>query len=519
MNGEHEPLRQYETVTSLGAGGMADVYLAVARGGQGFRKLVVIKKIRAPLSDDPELLRMFEQEARLAARLNHPNIVQTLNFGVHDGGHAIVMEYLEGQALRTIARKAGPGGIPLTYSLEILIAVLAALDHAHQLKDFDGEPLNVVHRDVSPHNVFITYAGHTKLVDFGVAKALPDPYVTTGTLVKGKLSYMSPEHERGDPVDARADLFAVGVMLWEALVGHSLWAGLSEIAIVSRLRFGELPTPREASSDVPVSLDRLCMRALAHRREDRFQSAAEFRHELQSCVANLGLQSSTDEIGAFVSRLFEQERAQLREIVKARLTDEPGMNDVPPPKKPRPLAKTKDESGSSARPATLADRRPPLHRSGLAWGLASLLVIVGGIVGVAVSSRLGDPFSERGAPMEEAAQVGPPTSHEVTATILEVPSAAPIASHPEQLADSTEESRGTNAPPTTSTARATLPVAAAPRRTHPTVDPPSSSALAAATESDAVPTPTPTGGRVRFEDPWAPKDAGDTTPLRSEGQP
>lgn len=510
MNAEHEPSKQYETVTSLGAGGMADVYLAVARGGQGFRKLVVIKKIRAPLSDDPELLHMFEQEARLAARLNHPNIVQTLNFGVHDGGHGIVMEYLEGQSLRTIARKAGPGGVPLAYSLEVLIAVLAALDYAHQLKDFDGQPLHVVHRDVSPHNVFVTYAGHTKLVDFGVAKALPDPYVTTGTLIKGKLAYMSPEHERGDPVDARADLFAVGVMLWEALVGRSLWSGLSEIAIVSRLRFGELPTPREANSDVPVSLDRLCMRALAHRREDRFQSAADFRHELQSCVAQLGLRASTDEIGTFVSQLFEQEREQLRGIVKARLVEESDTNQEPTSRKAESLTISTD---TSPLPPAVPAPRKPSHR-GLAWALASLLLIVGGIVGVTVFSRHKAPFPDPSEHAEqEAIRGGTSTSRDVAAATTV---GTPVASCQEPLAPASVAAPETDAP---SASPVTRVVSLAPARTQARapIPAPASSTLPASEGETA--TPAPTRGRVRFEDPWASKDTGSTTPLRTEERP
>ncbi len=512
MNGEHESFKQYETVTSLGAGGMADVYLAVARGGQGFRKLVVIKKIRAPLSDDPELLHMFEQEARLAARLNHPNIVQTLDFGVHDGGHGIVMEYLEGQSLRTVARKAGPGGIPLAYSLEVLIAVLAALDYAHQLKDFDGEPLHVVHRDVSPHNVFVTYAGHTKLVDFGVAKALPDPYVTTGTLIKGKLAYMSPEHERGDPVDARADLFAVGVMLWEALVGRSLWAGLSEIAIVSRLRFGELPTPREANSDVPPSLEKLCMRALAHRREDRFQSAAAFRHELQRCVSQLGLNASTDEIGAFVSELFREQREQLQGIVKTRLAEESDANERTSAQIDRSVAISTETSRPSRHPLppAMVERRAPNHRR-LALGLASLVVIVGGIVGVAVSSRLGDSLPEpSGHSSLEAIQVSASTSLDVaTATVEVTPVTSGLERNP--TPDALREAHAPAASPVTRVA------SMAPAGTKPQapIAPPKSSTPALETETT---TPAPTRGRVRFEDPWASQDAG-PTPIRTEELP
>lgn len=513
MDDARESLKQYETVASLGAGGMADVYLAVAKGGQGFRKLVVVKKVRTPLSDDPELLRMFEQEARLAARLNHPNIVQTLDFGEHEGGHAIVMEYLEGQSLSTIVQRAAPEGIPLALSLEILVEVLAALDYAHQLTDFGGEPLHIVHRDVSPHNVFVTYAGQTKLVDFGVAKALPDPYATTGTLIKGKLAYMSPEHERGDPVDARADLFAVGVMLWEALVGRRMWAGLSEIAIISRLRFGEIPSPREANAEVPADLERVCMRSLAHRREDRYQTAAELRRELQTCIAQLGLQASTDDIGAFVARLFAQERAHLQEIVRTRLASQ-ADSEVPPTTS---LAVSTDAPTPSTAPPP--PTRTP-RRATVVWGLAAVLITF--IAGLgALSLRLDgsepnetDPKasgavtveqahpSHGASPQEPPAQecLGVPPANVPGPDAAVAPVVAPVLPEPRPA------SRAAPAPP------------AMPRASTDAGTPVESGSASLA------PPPTPTAavrGRVRFDDPWAPASSPpiDAGPLAPEGQP
>jgi serine/threonine protein kinase len=502
-----ESLKQYETVATLGAGGMADVYLAVAKGGQGFRKLVVVKKVRTPLSDDPELLRMFEQEARLAARLNHPNIVQTLDFGEHQGGHAIVMEYLEGQSLSTVVRRAAPEGIPLALSLEILVEVLAALDYAHQLTDFGGEPLHIVHRDISPHNVFVTYAGQTKLVDFGVAKALPDPYATTGTMIKGKLAYMSPEHERGDPVDARADLFAVGVMLWEALVGRRMWAGLSEIAIISRLRFGEIPSPREANSDVPTALEHLCMRALAHRREDRYQSAAEFRRELQACISQLDLQASTDDVGAFVTRLFAQERARLQEIVRTRFASQPDAEVRPTTS----LATSTEAPPPSTRPRAPTGESP--RRAAVVWGLAALLVTFTAGLG-ALSLRL--DATEPGAPgtltveqahpslgsspqeqtVAERLGVPPAISHSLGPDAAVAPLAAPVAPEP----------------------RPASRIAAVP---HAMPRPPLDASTPPGSASLASPPDTKVRGRVRFDDPWAPTSspASDAGHLAPEGQP
>jgi serine/threonine-protein kinase len=507
-----EPLKQYETVASLGAGGMADVYLAVAKGGQGFRKLVVVKKVRTPLSDDPELLRMFEQEARLAARLNHPNIVQTLDFGEHEGGHAIVMEYLEGQSLSTIVRRAPPEGIPLALSLEVLVEVLAALDYAHQLTDFGGEPLHIVHRDISPHNVFVTYAGQTKLVDFGVAKALPDPYATTGTMIKGKLAYMSPEHERGDPVDARADLFAVGVMLWEALVGRRMWAGLSEIAIISRLRFGEIPSPHEASSEVPNALEHVCMRALAHRREDRYQSAAEFRRELQTCISQLDLQASPDDVGAFVTRLFAQERARLQEIVRTRFASQPEV-EVP---SPASLATSTDAPTPSTPPHTPSRASP--RRAAVVWGLAALLVTFSAGLG-ALSLRLDAPEpSAPGTVSVEQVHASPsvPPQEESKPTAAER-LGEPPANDPIPGPDATVAPVAGPVAPKPASQRAAVPPAML--RTSQDAGMP----LEPGPASPAPPTApdTTVRGRVRFDDPWAPtsSSASHAGPLAPEGQP
>jgi serine/threonine protein kinase len=507
-----ESLKQYETVASLGAGGMADVYLAVAKGGQGFRKLVVLKKVRTPLSDDPELLRMFEQEARLAARLNHPNIVQTLDFGEHEGGHAIVMEYLEGQSLSTIVRRAPPEGIPLALSLEVLVEVLAALDYAHQLTDFGGEPLHIVHRDVSPHNVFVTYAGQTKLVDFGVAKALPDPYATTGTMIKGKLAYMSPEHERGDPVDARADLFAVGVMLWEALVGRRMWAGLSEIAIISRLRFGEIPSPREASSEVPDALEHVCMRALAHRREDRYQSAAEFRRELQTCISQLELHASTDDVGAFVTRLFAHERARLREIVRTRFASQPKAEVRP----------TASLAASTDAPTPSTSPRPPTResprRAVVVWGLAALLAtFIAGLGALSLRLDATEPGAPGAVTVQQAHSSHSVPPQEQSKTTAEERPGVPPANAPAPGPDAAVAPPAGPVAPKPASQLAAIP-AAIPRTSLDAGTPlePGSASPAPTTAPD-----TTVRGRVRFDDPWAPTSspASHADSLAPEGQP
>ncbi|HWL86171.1 MAG TPA: serine/threonine-protein kinase, partial [Polyangiaceae bacterium] len=203
---------KYTFIATLGRGGMADVYLALQSGPVGFRKLVVVKKLRADVdvTEEDTYRAMLLDEARLAARLRHPHVVQTLEVGIHDGEHFMAMEYLEGQPLGRVATAAHRAGKPMEPSLvvQIVMDVLSGLHYAHELRDFDGTPLGIVHRDVSPQNVFVTYDGQVKVVDFGIAKAAGAAGTTQNGVFKGKLAYVAPEQASGDPVDARADVFA-----------------------------------------------------------------------------------------------------------------------------------------------------------------------------------------------------------------------------------------------------------------------------------------------------------------------
>src|SRR4051794_6498171 len=210
---------RYEFVTLLGEGGMARVYLAVSRGPVGFNKLVVVKQVRPELAWDRDFLNMFFDEARIAARLNHPNVISTHEVVEENGQYLLAMEYLEGHTLGEILQRLGLAQMPLEQHLWILTQVLAGLQYGHELRDYDGSPLGIVHRDVSPPNVFVTYNGEVKLLDFGIAKAAGAVTSTHKGTVKGKLGYGAPEQFLSKPVDARTDVYAVGVMLWEALAG------------------------------------------------------------------------------------------------------------------------------------------------------------------------------------------------------------------------------------------------------------------------------------------------------------
>ena len=311
-------LGKYKLIAELGHGGMAQVFLALARGPAGFNKLAVIKQIREQLADDPEFLTMFLDEARLAARLNHPNVVQTNEVGEDGKRYFICMEYLEGQPLNRIIQRLGrENGLPLGVTLRILVEALAGLHAAHELLDYDGTPLQIVHRDVTPHNIFVTYAGQVKIVDFGIAKALSQSAETKAGVLKGKVAYMAPEQARGDKVDCRADVFSVGVIMWEALTGRRMFKGLTDVVIIQKIVNGQLQGPRSANPAVSEELDAVCMKALAHNREERYASAADFAAAIEKALEAMGDRSSLRDAGKLIQAQFEPERARIKALVEA----------------------------------------------------------------------------------------------------------------------------------------------------------------------------------------------------------
>jgi serine/threonine-protein kinase len=317
--GAEEAIGRYRIVLPLGQGGTADVYLAVADGPSGFHKLVVLKALRKCFSDDPEFRAMFLSEARLAARLHHPNIVQTNEVIEVDGVPTLVMEYLDGQPLSQVIVRGKQGGFSLKMQLRVIIDALAGLHRAHELTDFDGTPLAVVHRDVSPHNLFVTVEGQAKVLDFGIAKLDRSMVETEVGTVKGKLRYMAPEQIAGAKLDRRADIYAAGVVLWEAVVGERMWRNCPEDEIRARVRAGDVPMPATVRPDVSASLDRICRKALAFRPEDRYATAQELADDLERALHELGNGVTQRDIGATVARLFADVRAETKVAIERQL--------------------------------------------------------------------------------------------------------------------------------------------------------------------------------------------------------
>ena len=311
-------LGKYRLLAELGHGGMANVFLAVVRGPAGFNKLVVIKEIRKDLAHDPDVLGMFLDEARLAARLNHSNVVQTNEVGQDGERYFISMEYLEGQPLNRVIHRLGRGaGLPLSLLLRVVSEALAGLHHAHELTDYDGAPLAVVHRDITPHNIFVTYDGQVKIVDFGIAKARISTSETRAGVLKGKIAYMAPEQARGERVDRRADLFSVGVMLWEAVTGRRLWKDLPDLVILQRLAAGDFPMPRAVDPTVPPRLDAIVQKCLSVDREGRYATALELQTDIDAYLDTVDAHRGMRELGKLIATHFAADRLKLKATIDA----------------------------------------------------------------------------------------------------------------------------------------------------------------------------------------------------------
>ncbi len=315
---------RHQVLGRIGRGGMASVYLALCRGANDFQRLAVIKKLHAELLDDPSIRTMFRDEGRLAARLNHPNVVQTYEFAELDGQDVIVMEYLEGQPLSQLMVLARQLKCVLSprFAARVLSDALSGLDYVHRCKDFDGCPLGVVHRDLSPQNLFITYEGNVKLVDFGVAKAaMTERAATRVGSVKGKLAYMAPEQVNGETVDARTDVFAAGVVLWELLAAERLIGNRSTAESVAMIVAGEFPVLARLKDDIPTELSNIVARALEREPGNRFDSARAMRDALETFLASSGPPVRSEEVAAVMHQVFSTQRESRQRSVQRWLAD------------------------------------------------------------------------------------------------------------------------------------------------------------------------------------------------------
>jgi serine/threonine protein kinase len=356
---------KYRVFASVGRGGMGDIQLATAPGPKGVNKL---------LADDATVANMFLDEARLAARLNHPNVIHTYEFGGKHGGYFLVMEYLDGQPLHEVLAAVSDKGIEVPGALWARVAAeaLAGLHYAHELRDYDDTPLGVVHRDVSPQNIVLTYEGGVKLVDFGIAKAKVNVHETESEMIKGKLAYMAPEQAEprdGDELDRRADVFSMGIVLWECLTLKRLIKGDVRTALAKIADMTFLP-PSSVNPSVPVELDAIVLRALERVREKRYQTAAEMRDALGVFLQSQPLVGER-QIADLLVRLFSAERESVQRQIRAQMsslvTDDMTVSETGQLLAADALAAARAEPPSSRAPEGPVEKvraRPPVESMG-----------------------------------------------------------------------------------------------------------------------------------------------------------
>jgi serine/threonine-protein kinase len=300
---------KYRLLDRIAVGGMAEIFLAHQMDGEGLERPVVIKRIRPHLSKHATFVKMFLNEARLAAQLNHPNIVQIHDLGKIADSYFIAMEYIFGRDMRRVIPKAEQLGIafPMVYALRIASDVCAGLQYAHKKVDLYGNPLNIVHRDVTPENIFVSFDGTVKLLDFGIAKAANQVEQTRSGELKGKLSYMSPEQCYGKPLDCRSDIFSVGVVLYEWLTGFKLFTGESEVAVMRSITEGKIYAPSYFKADIPEPVEAILMKALEKDRERRYQSAGEMRAAIDAFLNTYEFTPTPLHLSNFLRQLFHDE--------------------------------------------------------------------------------------------------------------------------------------------------------------------------------------------------------------------
>lgn len=299
-------LGRYRVVDEIGVGGMASVHLARLDGAGGFQKWVAIKRIHPHLVEDDQFVHMFLDEARIAARINHANVAQVYELGEGEGNYWIAMEYLHGEPLREVMRQIEDGAPLMAYEIAAKVVADAAegLHAAHDLRGKNGEALGLVHRDVTPHNIFVTYEGQIKVVDFGIAKVAGRLSSTRAGTLKGKLAYMSPEQVRGAEIDRRTDIFALGVVLWELTTNQRLFRTDSDLETLEKVQACQITPPSRIRRDYPPQLEQIVLRALARDPNQRFQTARDFSRELQKFLLSRGMFIGPEHVSEYVHRLL-----------------------------------------------------------------------------------------------------------------------------------------------------------------------------------------------------------------------
>lgn len=311
--GMTESAQRYRVVEKLESGGMAEVFRAESEGLQGFRKQVAIKRVLPHLSEKKRFIAMFLDEARVTAQLTHSNCVQVFDIGVGDNAYFIVMEFVDGANLKSIAESLKKQGkdFPVQAAAFIAHEICKGLSYAHELTDQQGNPLHIVHRDMSPPNVLVTKYGEVKIVDFGLAKASSQLEKSEPGIIKGKFSYLSPEAAMGQEVDPKTDIFAVGIILWELLAGQRLFLGETDFQTVKKVQQAQIPPISQVNRKAPAELERIVNKALARESSQRYNTARELGQDLSRFLYSFGQPISTFDLAGIVqSTMRERQRVR-----------------------------------------------------------------------------------------------------------------------------------------------------------------------------------------------------------------
>jgi serine/threonine protein kinase len=330
------PFGKYYLLERINVGGMAEVFRAKAYGVEGFERLVAVKRILPNIAEDKEFISMFIDEAKIAVQLNHANIAQIFDLGMVEQAYYIALEHIHGRDLRNIFDRCRNNGapMPIAQACFVVMKVCEGLDYAHNKRDQSGRELNLVHRDVSPQNILVSFEGEVKLIDFGIAKAAGKGSKTQAGILKGKFGYMSPEQVRGLPIDRRSDIFACGICLYELLTGERLFVGESDFSTLEKVRNVEILPPSTYNRKIPDELERIVLKALAKDDEDRYQNAIDLHDELQAFVYTAGEFYSRKDLAAWMKRGFareiEEETAKLEAYRRLRPPEAGRAGTAPP---------------------------------------------------------------------------------------------------------------------------------------------------------------------------------------------
>ncbi|KFE66604.1 serine/threonine protein kinase [Hyalangium minutum] len=363
---------KYLLLERINVGGMAEVFIAKAFGVEGFERFLAIKKILPTMAEDQEFITMFIDEARVSVQLNHANIVHIHELGKYEETYYIAMEYVAGRDLRTILERYRRRKeiMPTAQAVFVASKMCEGLDYAHRKKDARGQDLSIIHRDVSPQNILVSYEGDVKVIDFGIAKAANRAQKTQAGILKGKFGYMSPEQVRGMPIDRRSDIFAVGVILYEMLTGEKLFVGESDFSTLEKVRNAEVPLPRQFNPNIPAGLEKVVLKALAREPEDRYQWASDLQEDLMKFLLAGDAIYSGKHLASYMKEAFAEDMLREAEkmeryaaIEKPDQLETSGANAVPTPppsRSPRKPSMVTPVGPQPPAPATRSsDKLPP----------------------------------------------------------------------------------------------------------------------------------------------------------------